>query len=199
MVETSNFRKYQGVTIYDSPGNEVANSVTQGLKLRQREPFIFRVGSTVLASGMVASGSRSGGPTVASTSANVTVWGNDVLYEPFSSGKIDGIAASGIVSGQITIGSICSAAASVAVKLTARIRNKDGSYVTTLALTGSFNAGGTTEVFNTFDIPHLLTTSDFNAVPFQFAIGVQGNLASTFAVVRIMESSYIQGEYEAGS
>ncbi|KKL80877.1 hypothetical protein LCGC14_2000340 [marine sediment metagenome] len=196
---TSNYRKYTGVTLYDAPGNEVANSVTQGLRLRQREPFIFRVGSTALASGMVESGSRSSGPTVSSTSANVTVWGDDVLYEPFSAGKIDGIAASGIVSGQVTVGSICSAAASVAVKHTARIRNKDGTYVTTLALTGSFNAGGTTEVFKTYDIPHLLTVANFNSVPFQFAIGVQGNLASTFAVARIMESSYIQGEYEPGS
>ena len=103
------------------------------------------------------------------------------------------------MSGQVTVGSICSAAASVAVKHTARIRNKGGTYVTTLALTGSFNAGGTTEVFKTYDIPHLLTVANFNSVPFQFAIGVQGNLASTFAVIRIMESSHIMGEYEPGS
>ena len=193
------YREWRSIHLVDENNVDVANSVTTGLKVRQREPFIFRVGNTVLASGMVASGTRSGGPTVASTSANVTVWGDDVLYEPFASGKIDGISTGGVVSGQVTVGSICSAAASVAVKHTARIRNKDGTYVTTLALTGSFNAGGTTEVFKTYDIPHLLTVANFNAVPFQFAIGVQGNLASTFAIVRVMESSYIQGEIEPGS
>ncbi len=195
----NNFRLYPDRVTVDRNGVDVANSVTSGFKLRQREPFIFRVGNTALASGMVASGTRSGGPTVASTSANVTVWGDDVLYEPFASGKVDGVTTGGIISGQVTVGVICSAAASVAAKLTARIRNKDGTYVTALALTGSFNAGGTTEIFNTYDLPHLLTVANFNAVPFQFAIGVQGNLASTFAVARIMESSYIQGEIEAGS
>ena len=195
-----NFRKYTGVTIYNRDGDDVADTVTSGLNVRQREPFIFRVGSTALASGMVESGSRSGGPTVANTSANVTVWGTEVVYEPFSSGKIDGIAASGIVSGQITVGVICNVANTVATKLTARIRNKDGTLTTVLALTGSFNVGGTTEVFKTYDIPYLLTTTNFNAVPFGFAIGVQGNqVAATSAIARIMESSYIQGEYEPGS
>lgn len=200
MAGNTNFKKYPEHNVVDADGNQVADTVTSGLKLRQREPFIFRVGNTALASGMVASGDRSGGPTVANTSANVTVWGTEVVYEPFSSGKIDGVATGGIVSGQITIGVLCSVANTVAAKLTARIRNKDGTQTTMLALTGSFNVGGTTEVFKTYDIPHLLTTANFNAVPFGMSIGVQGNqVAATAAVARVMESSYIQGEFEPGS
>lgn len=161
----------------------------------QREPFIFRPGSTALASGMVLSGTRSGGPTVATTAQNTTIYGTEVVYEPYRGGKIDGVAASGIVSGQITIGTIASAA-TVAAKLTARIRNKDGTNVDILALTGTFNVGATNEVFKTYDIPHLLTTVDFNQVPFGFQIGVRCDKASTVATSRIMESSYIQGEFE---
>jgi len=169
--------------------------------IAQREPFIFRPGRSALAStslttGMVLSGTRNGSPTVASTSANVTVYGTEVVYEPARAGKIDGIAASGVVSGQITIGSICAVAQTCLAKHTMRIRNKGGTWTTCLNVSGTVAVGGTTEVYTTYDVPHLLTTADFNAVPFGVAIGVQSNEAGTAAVARIMESSYISGEFE---
>ena len=165
--------------------------------LQQREPFIFRPGSAALAGGMVASGSRSGGATVTSAAANTTAWGTEVVYEPFRAGKIDGISTGGIVSGQLTIG-IKASAATPNGKLTARIRNKGGTWTTILTLTGAI-ALTTTEIFKTYDIPYLLTTANFNQVPFGIAIGVESDSASNNAVARIMESSYLQAEFEPGT
>ena len=165
--------------------------------LPQREPFIFRPGQAVLASGMVASGTRTGGDTITSIGANSTTWGTEVVYEPKRAGKIDGLSSGGIISGQITIG-IKSSASTPNAKLTVRIRNKNGTWTTILALTSAF-ALSTAEAYKTYDIPYLLTTADFNAVPFGVTIGVQSDSASNTAIARIMESSYIQGEFEPGT
>ncbi len=167
--------------------------------LPQREPFIFRVGRSALASGAVASGTRSGGPTVSSTAADTTEWGTEVVYEPYRAGKIDGLTTDGVISGQLTMG-IVTASGSAQCKLTARMRNKAGSaQVVFLALTGAF-AATTAEIFKTYDIPHLLTTTDFNAVPFGVTIGVRSaGAAASAGVARIMESSYVQGEFEPGT
>ena len=83
-------------------------------------------------------------------------------------------------------------------KLTVDIRNKAGTAVTMLALTGAL-AATTAEVFATYDIPHLLTVTNFNAIPFEIRHGNQSSLAGTAAITRIMESSYIQGEFEPGT
>jgi len=193
----------------DSSGNQqielLAGTASIGNigELPQREPFIFRPGSSALASssattGMVLSGVRSGGATVASTSADTTVWGTEVVYEPARDGKIDGLTTGGIISGQLTIGTIAAAATCLA-KHTARIRNKSGTTTTCLFLSGTVAVGATTEVYTTYDIPYLQTTATFNAIPFGIAIGVQSNEAGTAAVARIMESSYIMGEFEPGT
>jgi len=161
----------------------------------QREPFIFRPGqAAALLNSMVASGTRSGGATVTSAGANTTAWGTEVVYEPLRVGKIDGKTTGGVISGQITIG-IKSSAVTPNGKLTIRIRNKDGTWTTILALTSGFALSGT-EIFKTYDIPYLPTTADFNAVPFGIAIGVQSDSAANHAIARMMESSYIQAEFE---
>ena len=116
-------------------------------KIPLREPFTFYPGVAALASGMVASGSRSGGATVTSVDANTTVWGTEVVYEPERAGKIDGLASGGEIHGQITIG-IKSSALTPNGKLTARIRNKDGTWTTCLALTAAI-ALSTTEAYKT--------------------------------------------------
>ncbi len=165
--------------------------------LAQREPFLFRPGSAALASGAVASGTRSGGATVTSVGASTTTWGTEVVYQPKRAGKIDGLSSGGIVSGQLTIG-IVSSAATPNGKLIARIRNKSGTWTTFLALTAAI-ALTTTEIFKTYDIPYLLSTANFNAVPFGVAIGVESDSASNTAIARMMESSFIQGEFEPGT
>jgi len=165
--------------------------------LPQREPFTFYPGVAALASGMVASGSRSGGATVTSVGANTTTWGTEVVYEPKRAGKIDGKTTGGEVHGQICIGIVASALTPNG-KLTARIRNKSGTWVVCLALTGAI-ALSTTEQFPVYNIPHLLTTANFNAVPFGFQIGVESDSADNTAIARIMESSVIQAEFEPGT
>ncbi len=166
--------------------------------LQQREPFIFRPAATALASGMVASGTRSGGPALTGAgTADQTEYSGYVTYEPYRDGKIDGLASGGVISGQLTFGYKV-AASTAAIKLTVDIRNKAGTAVTMLALTGTL-AATTAEAFATYDIPHLLTVTNFNAVPFDVRHGNQSNLAGTAAVTRIMESSYIQGEFEPGT
>ncbi len=166
--------------------------------LQQREPFIFRPAATALASGMVASGTRSGGPALTGAgTADQTEYSSYVTYEPYRGGKIDGIAASGVISGQLTFGYKV-LASTAAIKLTVDIRNKAGTAVTMLALTSTL-AATTAEAFATYDIPHLLTVTNFNAVPFDVRHGNQSNLAGTAAVTRIMESSYIMGEFEPGT
>lgn len=163
----------------------------------QREPFICRPAAAALANGMVASGTRSGGTTVTAGSAAVE-WGTEYVYEPLRAGKIDGISSGGVVNGQITVG-LASVAATSDAKVTARIRNKDGTWTTVLALTGTI-ACTTAEIYRTYDIPYLKTTANFNAIPFGIAIGVQSNLAAaTGSVARMMESSFIEGEFEPGT
>lgn len=225
----ANFRKYPDRVIVDKDGTDVASTAANALQsvlvspdggivtddtanaikilpvdaagsttIQQREPFIFRPAATALASGVVASGTRSGGSSLTGAgTANQTEWSSYVTYEPLRSGKIDGIAASGVISGQMTFG-VKTAAGTAEVKLTADIRNKAGTAVTFLALTGAFSAT-TAEIFKTYDIPHLLTVANMNAVPFEIRHGNQSGEAATAAVTRIMESSYIQGEFEAGS
>ncbi len=166
--------------------------------LQQREPFIFRPAATALASGMVASGTRSSGAALTGAgTADQTEYESYVTYEPYRGGKIDGIAASGVISGQLTFGYKV-AASTADIKLTVDIRNKAGTAVTMLALTGAL-AATTAEVFATYDIPHLLTVTNFNAIPFEIRHGNQSSLAGTAAITRIMESSYIQGEFEPGT
>jgi len=196
-----------GVAFYGGDGTEfyplfasTAGITTSGKPvIAQREPFLFRPGAAALANGMVASGTRSSAGTIsAAGTAAQTYWGTEVVYAPSRSGKIDGIAASGVVSGQITIG-LKSAASTADAKVTARIRNQSGTWTTCLALSGTVIACSTAEIFRTYDIPYLYTTADFNQVPFGFAIGVESNLAGTATIARIMESSYIQGEFEPGT
>ena len=162
----------------------------------QREPFIFRPGAAAIENGMVASGTRSGTGVVTSDAANTTVWGDSVVYEPLRKGRIDGRDTGGVIYGQLTIG-IKSSAATPNGKLTARIRNKGGTWTTCLALTGTIVLS-TSEQYLTYDIPYLLTTEEFNAVPFEIAIGVQSDSSTNKAIARIMESSWIAGEYEPG-
>ena len=196
-----NQTKITGRIIYGHDGTDAypiyANSA-QAIRLGQREPFIYRPAATALASGMVASGTRSGGPALTGAgTANQTEWGSYVTYEPARAGKIDGLSAGGVISGQLTIGAK-SAAATCDVKLTVDIRNKSGTAVTMLALTSAF-ACTTAEIFKTYDIPYLSTAANFNAVPFEVRHGNQSNEAGTAAVTRLMESSYIQGEFEPGT
>ena len=175
--------------------------------ISQREPFIFRPGAQALSStstitGMVLSGVRTSGASTVTANSATTYWSPTVTYNPLRGGKIDGLAASGIVSGQITMGLLVTTAATADAKLTARIRNNGGTWTTCLFLSATVIAvGGTTEVFKTYDIPYLYTTADFNAVPLDFAIGVQSDKAAASAIItaRIMESSYIQGEFEPGT
>lgn len=168
------------------------------LVIAQREPFIFRPGQAALASGMVASGTRSGGATVTSVTANTTVWGTEVVYEPARAGKIDGKATGGVVSGQICIG-IKASASTPNAKLTIRVRNKDGgTWVVPLALTGAF-ALTTAEIYKVYDMPHLLTVANLNAIPFGISIGVESDSSTNDAIARMMETSFIQGEFEPGT
>ena len=196
-----NQAKITGRIIYGHDGTDAypiyANSA-QAIRLGQREPFIFRPGGTALASGMVASGTRSGAATIAAAgTANQTYWGTEVVYEPARAGKIDGLSTGGVVSGQLTVG-VSTTAATATAKLTARIRNKGGTWTTALALTGTMSCT-TAEIYRTYDIPYLYTTANFNAVPFGVAIGVESNEAGTATQARIMESSYIQAEFEPGT
>ena len=164
--------------------------------------FEFRPGRSALGSGAVAAGSRTASGTITTGgTANQTYWGTDQVYQPLYSGKIDGVAASGVVYGQLTIG-IKSAAATCLGKLTARIQNGTttvtGSPVTFLGLTGTISCT-TAEIFQSYDINYLLTETDFNAIPFAVAIGVESSLAGTAAIARVMESSYIAGRIVPGT
>lgn len=127
----------------------------------------------------------------------MTVWGTEVVYEPRRAGKVDGLTTGGVIWGQLTIGIVASGATPNG-KLTARIRNKSGTWTTVLTLTGAIVLG-VTEIFKTYDIPYLLTTTNFNAVPFGIAIGVESDSGTNTATARIMESSYISGEIEPGT
>lgn len=175
-------------------GNEAQVDV---ITLPQREPFMFRPGQATLASGMVASGTRSGSAEAQTDAANTTKWLTEINYTPERAGLIDGKSSGGVVHGQICIG-IKSSAATPNGKLTARIRKVGGAWITCLALTGAF-ALSATEIFKVYDIPFLLTVTNFNAVPFEFAIGVESDHATNDAIARIMETSFIAGEFEPGT
>lgn len=179
---------------------DTAGLATSGrLIIGQREPFIFRPGSTVL-TGMVESGIRSSAATITSgTAANSTYWGGWLTYQPLRSGKIDGLSSGGILEGQITIGVKTSAGTGTA-KLTFRGANtaNTGSPTTMLALTGTITVT-TAEIFKTYDIPYLATDTVLNSVPFSVAVGGDHQQAGSSVVFRIMESSYIQGEFEPGT
>lgn len=162
--------------------------------------FFFRPGQVPLASGMVESGTRSYNPAVVSTAsvASTTVWSNAISYEPYKSGKIDGLSVGGIIEGQLTIGYIASATVGN-TKLTARIQNKDNAnWVTMLTLTATI-ATATTVAYKAYDIPFLQTTSTFNAVPFSIAIGVQTDASANSVQARLMESSWIAGQFIPGT
>ena len=189
-----------GTSFFPVEASTAANSTMARQIISQREPFIFRPGSTALADGMVASGTRSASGTITTgTVANSTYWGSWVPYSPLRGGRIDGLSSGGIFDGQITIGTKLSAGTGT-VKLTARIANtaNTGSPTTMLTLTGTITCT-TAETFQTYDIPYLACNTVFNSVPFSFAIGGDMQQASSSAVFRIMESSYIQGEMEPGT
>ncbi len=178
---------------------ELGTSAKLGIALP--EYFIFRPGAAALASGMVPAGTRSAAGTITSgASANVTYWGPESTYAPVRTGKIDGLAASGIVSGQITIGHK-SAAGTVNAKVTIRGRNTTGADTTTVVLLALQAATSVTtaETFATYDIPYLYTTSNFNQVPFAIQMGIETAVAASATIGRIMSSSFIEGSFEPGT
>ncbi|KKM75342.1 hypothetical protein LCGC14_1391200 [marine sediment metagenome] len=166
----------------------------------QREPFIFRPGATAMAGGFVAAGTRSGSaPKTSATVVNTTEYTQWEAYTPRRAGKIDGKATGGVLQGQLTIGVKCSAGTGTA-KLTAEIANtaNTSTAATALTLTGTITIT-TAEIFQTYDMPYLKTGSTINAVPFSVRAGAQHQQGSSSIVFRIMESSYIQGEFEPGT
>jgi len=165
--------------------------------ISQREPFIFRPGNTALASGMVAAGTRSGAATIQTGgTADSTYWGTWQTYQPLRSGRIDGKASGGIIEGQITIGHK-SAAGTVNAKVTLRIANTANTSAPTTLLAVSATISVTTaETYTTYDIPYLACDTVMNSVPFSVALGIQTAVAASATIGRIMESSYIQGEFE---
>lgn len=188
---------YDGTNWRASKANTAGVQNTNVLDLPQREPFIFRPGATALSGGMVEAGTRSSAATVTSgTIANSTYWGDWFSYSPARSGSIDGKATDGVIEGQITMGIKTSAGTGTA-KLTFAIANtaNTASPTTPLTLTSTITCT-TVEIFKTYDIPYLLTDTAFNAVPFSVRMGVQTQQAGSSVVGRIMESSYIMGEFE---
>ncbi len=181
----------------------VASGAGQGVRLiiAQREPFIFRPGASALGSGAVSTGTRTGAGTVTTVASSATtVWGSWTNYQPLRRGQIDGASSGGIISGQITIG-IKTGAATADAKVTAQIANtaNTGSPTTFLALSGTAIGCTTAEIYRSYDLPYLITDTAFNAVPFSVRLGVQSNLSGTTIIGRIMESSYIMGEFEPGT
>lgn len=169
-------------------------------KEAQLVDFLFRPGAAALASGMVLAGTRSYNPSVASTggtASGTTCWSPDITYDPYQSGLIDGLSASGVICGQLTLGYIAAATTGNA-KVTARIRNSGGTYTTFLGLTDAISAS-TTVGYKTYDIPYLKTTGNFNSVPFDMGIGVQSDASANSIELRLMESSYIIGQFVAGT
>lgn len=169
-----------------------------------KEEFIFYPGASAITDGMVASGSRTGAGTVTTAgTANSTYWGPESIFAPLVRGKVDGVSTGGVLSGQLTIGMKVNAATAV-IKVTARIRNNSsassadaGAWVTCLTLSGTAIACTTAEIYRTYDMPRLQTTGTINSIPFGVAVGAQSEYtAGTAAIVRIMESSYIQGWVE---
>ena len=165
--------------------------------ISQREPFIFRPGAAALDSGMVAAGTRSGAATITTGgTADSTYWGGWQTYQPLRSGRIDGKASGGIIEGQLTIGHK-SAAGTVNIKVTARIANTaNTSAPTTMLAVSAATSVTTAETYTTYDIPYLACDTVMNSVPFSVAIGIQTAVAASAGIARIMESSFIQGEFE---
>jgi len=161
--------------------------------LQQREPFIFKPGQVAV---LVASGTAQSGAQVVTVNADTTYNTTEVVYEPKRAGLIDGVASGGIVSGQVTIG-VVAASGTPNAKLIIQVRNKNGTWVTILALTNAF-ATSTTEIFKTYESAALLTVANWNAVPFGFRIGVQSSSAVVITA-RVMTSSFLMGEMECGT
>ena len=167
------------------------------LLISQREPFIFRPGSTALSSGMVASGTRSASGTVTSgTIANSTYYSSWLTYQPQRGGLIDGKSSGGIIDGQIAMG-IKTGAGTGTAKLTVDIANtaNTGSPTAMLTLTGAITCT-TAEIFQAYDIPYLACDTVFNSLPFSVRMGVQTQQGGSTVIGRVMESSFIQGEFE---
>ena len=167
------------------------------LVVAQREPFLAWLGPSALSGGMVAAGSITGSGTTVSGAADTTVWGTTVTYAPLRSGQIDGLATGGVVYGSLTIGlKVAGTAGTIDAKVTARIKNNaNTTWTTALTLTGVIGCT-TAEVYKTYDIPALLTDANFNAIPFDFAIGHQSASAATTVNARIISTSFIIGDFE---
>lgn len=163
-----------------------------------KEELLFYPGSSGLASGMVATGTRTGSATTTSSGSAAVTWGSEFIFAPATYGKIDGVSTGGILSGQITVGLKTSASTADCKEVAIRMRNNptastgdSSSWVTVLSYTATI-ACTTAEAFTTFDMPYLRTSASMNAVPYGLALGVQSNLASTNIIGRIMsETTYI--------
>lgn len=161
--------------------------------------FLFRPGAAALSAGMVAASTRSYSETASTTASATLVWSSTVTFNPYQYGLIDGISAGGIVTGAITIGHIA-ASATPNAKFSVRVKNNSVStWVTALTLTANV-ATASTLGYTTYEIPYLKTEANFNAIPFDVAIGVQSDGPSTQSIqARLMESSYIQGRFIPGT
>jgi len=182
------------------PAKGILSGSSMEQKVAQREPFEFRPGQTTLVDGAVATGTRTGSPTITTAAtANSTYWGAWIQYAPARVGKIDGLATGGIVEGQLTIGHK-SAAGTVNVKVSARIANTANTASPDILVTlTAATAVTTAETYSTFDINYLKTDAVFNAVPFSLAVGIQTAVAASAGIARFMESSAIRGEFEPGT
>ncbi len=165
------------------------------------EEFEFRPGGNGLVGGAVISGARSNSQLSVVTGlapVNTNVWSADMTFMPRRSGLIDGKDSNGVIYGQITV-NVFANANTPTVKIAMRIRNYGtGSYDTLLPLTGAY-AISTGANYNTYDIPYLLTTPNFNSVPFNIALGIQSNSNLNSITGTIMESSFIAGKFTPGT
>ncbi len=160
--------------------------------------FMFRPGQTPVASGAVSAGARVFNANVATTISvsGSTVWSSDISYAPYQSGLIDGLSTGGLVYGQIAVG-LLSATSNPTAKVTMRMRNSGGSYDVILPLnTVSTNS---TVRYVTYDLPNLQTSSNFNRIPFAFGIGVQSDSSVNTITARVMDNSWIAGQFVPGT
>ena len=189
----STFLEYDNAVLKTTPDSGSTWFVKDATPLE----FLFRPGQSALSGGMVAASTRSYGETVSTTASVTTAWSSTVTYNPYQSGLIDGLSAGGVINGVITFGYIA-ASGTPNAKFTARVKNNsDSTWTTALALTANVAASIGVN-YTTYEIPYLKTEANFNAVPFDLAIGVQSD-ASNSIQARLMESSYIMGEYIPGT
>ncbi len=161
-----------------------------------REFFTFRPGAATMSGGAVFSGTRSGSPTVSGIAVNTIVWGADINYKPYRSGKIDGVATNGVIYGQLAVG-VSTNSNNTLGKIAVRIRNIGVTAYTNIVAQTAAITLTTAENIQPYDIPYLFTDSNFNSVPSAIAVGGISN-STNFANARIMESSWIAGEFEPG-